>query len=100
VKSRQTNRCTNEKLQTWLDSFPDIESFIGDREPLNDTPDENGRLKYAWYEPPELYEDCRAAAGWDWSRVDTTNLEISRGCGLDRRNEWRKVLLAWDDTRC
>jgi len=28
------------------------------------------------------------------------NLEISRGCGLDRRNEWRKVLLAWDDTRC
>ncbi|MCT1432144.1 hypothetical protein M3G50_15575 [Brachybacterium muris] len=27
-------------------------------------------------------------------------LEISRGCGLDRRNEWRKVLLAWDDTRC
>ena len=28
------------------------------------------------------------------------SLEISRGCGLDRRNEWRKVLLAWDDTRC
>lgn|GEM_PF-7007805 len=77
MKSRQTNRCTNEKLQTWLDSFPDIESFIGDREPLNDTPDENGRLKYAWYEPPELYEDCRAAAGWDWSRVDTTNEEES-----------------------
>ena len=74
---RQTYRCTNEKLQTWLDSFPDIESFIGDREPLNDTPDENGRLKYAWYEPPELYEDCRAAAGWDWSRVDTTNEEES-----------------------
>lgn len=32
--------------------------------------------------------------------VNDSSLEISRGCGLDRRNEWRKVLLAWDDTRC
>ncbi len=36
------------------------------------------------------------AADFGWG----PSLEISRGCGLDRRNEWRKVLLAWDDTRC
>ena len=47
----------------------------------------------------ELFEESRCL-GAAWRFQLRPNLEISRGCGLDRRNEWRKVLLAWDDTRC
>ncbi|MFD4007935.1 hypothetical protein ACFWQK_09430 [Brachybacterium paraconglomeratum] len=46
-------------------------------------------------------EDVRAEGRSLASEIlERASLEISRGCGLDRRNEWRKVLLAWDDTRC